>query len=419
MAAVPVIPASLIVHTEEVLEGDRGVGQRFAADFDMLFGLDGLVQALGVAASEHQPACEIVHDDDFAVADDVFFVALEEFFGAQGVVEVGEHMRVFRIVDVLVFRDIDHMLDFGGAFLGEDHGLAAHVDLVVLFGAQAGRDVGETVVQLGWFLRRAGDDERRARLVDEDAVDLVDDGEVQGALRALVEVDDHIVAQIVEAELVVGAVGDVGVVGFAARDGAQVLVAVVVGGVVGIVEEGGFVGFTRAGLDDAGADAEGVVDWPHPLDAEFRQIVVGRDEVHAFACERVEIERQRGDQGLALAGAHFGDVAFVQDHPADKLHVVVAHSGGAAAGFANGSEGFGQEIVQRLARFQALAESIRFRAQGFVGEGCELRFQRVDVLYDLLQPGDSALVGITENPLEEAFRHPVLLFDWWWSLYHL
>ena len=43
---------------------------------------------------------------------------------------------------------------------------------------------------------------------------------------------------------------------------------------------------------------------------------------------RVEVRRQRGDERLAFAGDHFGDVALVQDHAADQLHVVVAHARG-------------------------------------------------------------------------------------------
>ena len=47
-------------------------------------------------------------------------------------------------------------------------------------------------------------------------VDLVDDREVVSALDHLGELVLHVVAQIVEAELVVGAVGDVGGVGVGA-----------------------------------------------------------------------------------------------------------------------------------------------------------------------------------------------------------
>ncbi len=62
-------------------------------------------------------------------------------------------------------------------------------------------------------LALAADDERRARLVDEDRVDLVDDGVVELALRVVERAELHVVAQVVEAELVVLAVGDVGAVG--------------------------------------------------------------------------------------------------------------------------------------------------------------------------------------------------------------
>ncbi len=71
----------------------------------------------------------------------------------------------------------------------------------------------DLVVSVGGFLGRARDDERGARLVDQDAVDLVDDREVELALHELVAVELHVVAQVVEPELVVGPVSDVGRVG--------------------------------------------------------------------------------------------------------------------------------------------------------------------------------------------------------------
>ena len=59
----------------------------------------------------------------------------------------------------------------------------------------------------------AADDERRARFVNEDGVDLVDDGKVEATLDPIVGLVDHVVAQVVKAIFVVGAVGDVGTVG--------------------------------------------------------------------------------------------------------------------------------------------------------------------------------------------------------------
>ena len=65
--------------------------------------------------------------------------------------------------------------------------------------------------------------------------------------------------------------------------------------------------------------------------------------------ERVQVDRQRRDERLALAGAHFGDLAVVQRHAADQLHVEVAHLQRALAGLADDGEGLGQQRVERLA----------------------------------------------------------------------
>ena len=105
----------------------------------------------------------------------------------------------------------------------------------------------------------AADDQRRSGLVDEDVVDLVDDGEEALPLHPLLEVDDHVVAEVVEAELIVGAVDDVGPVGFAAAHRAEVDQPFVGRRVAGLEDERLVVG------DHPDAHAEEVVDGPHPL----------------------------------------------------------------------------------------------------------------------------------------------------------
>ena len=82
--------------------------------------------------------------------------------------------------------------------------------LLLLLPGEQRRHLVHALVDLGAVLGLARDDERRARLVDQDRVHLVDDGVGEAALEALLDVHRHVVAQVVEAELVVGAVGDVG-----------------------------------------------------------------------------------------------------------------------------------------------------------------------------------------------------------------
>ena len=68
--------------------------------------------------------------------------------------------------------------------LGDGHGALLLVDLVVLARLEARHDARELAVGVGRRLGRAADDERRARLVDEDGVDLVHDAVGVAALHA-------------------------------------------------------------------------------------------------------------------------------------------------------------------------------------------------------------------------------------------
>ena len=187
------------------------------------------------------------------------------------------------------------------------------------------------IILVGGFLAGAGDDQRGARFVDQDGIHFVDDGEVMAALHAVLDAELHVVAEVVEAELVVGAVGDVAVVIFLAL----VIVEVV--------------------DDDADGQAEPLVDAAHPLGVAMGQVVVDGDDVNAVAFERVQINGQGGDQRLSFTGLHLGDFAGVQHHAADQLDVEVPHVEDAAAGFAHHGEGFDQQIVERGALGQFFA----------------------------------------------------------------
>ena len=193
------------------------------------------------------------------------------------------------------------------ALLRQQHLVRLLVDPVVarpllfLLPRELRRELVQPVVHLDVVVGLARDDERRARLVDQDRVHFVDDRVAQAALHALARREHHVVAQVVEAELVVGAVGDVG-------------------GVRGLL-----VGVAHLRQVDADREAEEPVDAPHPVGVALREVVVDRDDVHALAGQRVEVRRQRRDERLAFAGAHFGDLAVVQRHAADQLHVEVAH----------------------------------------------------------------------------------------------
>ena len=101
----------------------------------------------------------------------------------------------------------------------------------------------------------------------------------------------------------------------------------------------------------------------HPLGVEPGQVVVDRDDVGAVAGEAVEVDRQRGHEGLALAGLHLGDPAEVQGGPADHLHVVVALADDPLGGLPDDGEGLDEQLVELLAVVETLAELHRLRLQ--------------------------------------------------------
>src|SRR3546814_3956002 len=78
-------------------------------------------------------------------------------------------------------------------------------------------------------------------------------------------------------------------------------------------------------VDHVGGQAQPAVELAHLHGVAAGQVVVDRDHVHALAFERVEVDGQGGGQGLALAGAHLGDLAHVLDHAADQLDIEMAH----------------------------------------------------------------------------------------------
>ena len=110
-----------------------------------------------------------------------------------------------------------------------------------------------------------------------------------------------VVAQVIEAELGVRAVGEVAAVGLFA-----------------LLE-------THRVLYQADLQAEELVDLAHPQRVAAGQIIVDGDDVHALAGERVEVDGHGGGEGLALAGLGLGDLALVQHDAAHYLHVEGPH----------------------------------------------------------------------------------------------
>ena len=367
----------LLVEAEVVLERDGGERLVLLADRHSFLGLDRLVEAVVVAAPGQHAAGVLVDDEHLALDDDVLLVVAEQLLGLDGVVQERDERGVDRLVEVL---DAEVVLDLGDAGLEHRDGALLLVDLVVGVAVEGLGDLGELGVPADLVLRRAADDERGARLVDEDRVDLVDDGEGVAALDAVLDGAGHVVAQVVEAELVVRAVGDVAGVGHAPLVG------------------------THRRQDHAGGQPEEVVDAAHPLGVVLGQVVVDGDDVHALAVEGVEVGREGRDQGLALTGLHLGDVAEVQRRAAHDLDVVVPLADDPLRGLAHRGEGLGHQVVEGLALLEPGLELGGHALQLGVAHLDEVVLDGVDRLGDRLQLTQDLAFADAEQSVENR-RH--------------
>ena len=236
-------------------------------------------------------------------------------------------------------------------------------------------------VQVGVVLGLPADDQGGAGLVDQDRVHFVDDGVVQAALDAVRHLVHHVVAQVVETELVVGPVGDVGTVRCLLFFPCHVRQV------------------------HAHAQAQVTVQLAHPLRIAVGQVVVHRDDVHALARQCIQVDRQRGRQRLAFTGAHLGDLALVQGHPAQQLDIEMAHLHHPLGALAHHGEGLRQDVVERLPPADPVLELLRLGAQRIVAELFELRLQRVDAIGRLPVLLEQAVVARTENLSQEVLGH--------------
>ena len=352
------------IHAEIVLESNRRQRLVFLLDRHAFLGFHRLVQTFRPAPAGHQPPGKFIDDDHFIVLHHVVLVKVIQRVSAQPGINVMHEADVGRFVQAGTrWQQPGISQQLLGALVpgfGQQHGVGFFVHPVVAFAVffllpgQTRNDLVHRQIQLGAVFRLTGNNQRRARFVDQDRVNLVDNGKAQLALHFFIHLVDHVVAQVIKAEFVVGAVGDVRRVG----------------GLLGVVR--------HLRQVDPDREAEKIMDASHHLRVAAGQVIVHRDNMHALARQRVEVGRQRRHQGFALAGTHLGDVAVVQHHAADQLHVVMAQTEHAVRRFAHDCKRFRQQLVKRLALLETRLEGVGFGTQVGVRELLQRRFQRVD-----------------------------------------
>ncbi len=130
------------------------------------------------------------------------------------------------------------------------------------------------------------------------------------------------------------------------------------------------------------------------------------------------VEGQGGDQGLALARGHLGDLVLMEGDAPDQLGVEMHHLPGelvvaddgfraaeAAGGVLHHREGLGQQVVQFLAAGDPGLELAGLGLQLLLRQGLVLDLEGVDPLHEGgALPEELPIVAAGEE-LEDAEKH--------------
>ena len=246
------------VHSEIVLQSDRGQSLVLFFDVDTLFGFDRLVNTFAPSSTFENATSKFVDDLYFAILNDVVLVAL---------IQNGCFKRHLKLMNQILLNLVVEILDTQLLFDFFDTRLCWHddslgfFDVIVDITYESANDGGELIIKFRGIGDTTRNNQRCSCLVDENRVNFVDNGKIKTALNFVLQSRSHVVAQIIKPELVVSSVCDV----------ARIFDALL--------------GRTRAPTrhDEPHRQTQPPVNLTHPLGVALCQIVVGRNLMHAFA----------------------------------------------------------------------------------------------------------------------------------------
>ena len=170
----------LAVQTEKVLERNGCQGLGLVRDRDIFLGFNRLMKPFVITPPEHQAAGELVYNNDLAITDDIIHVTLHNATRLDRLVDMVQKRRVFRVRQVL---DLEILLGARDALGGHGRGARLLVDKIIgvdvvllllgvnlldTHGGQPCREHIRQLVKIGRRLALARNNQRRARLIDQD-----------------------------------------------------------------------------------------------------------------------------------------------------------------------------------------------------------------------------------------------------------
>ena len=219
----------LFIKSEIVLEGDGCNRLGFVCNLYPLFCLYRLMKSGVIPSAVHKSSGELINNNDLAVFNNVVNILFHNAVGFDRLiymVQQGDVVGVHKVFHAeICLRSGNARLCKSGCLCLFVNDIVAAVDSVgILLGLQLNNNVlfkrlckpVRLHIHIRGFLALTRYDKGSSCLVDKDRVHLVHNGESMTALNLVLFVYNPVVAQVVESELVVCAVGDIAVIGFAA-----------------------------------------------------------------------------------------------------------------------------------------------------------------------------------------------------------
>ena len=192
----------LVIHSEIILECDRRQRLRFALNADAFLRLDRLVQSVGISPPLHQSTRKLIDDYDLIAAHNVITIAFHQRLCAERRRETMRQLNIFGRIQIAY---AEHFFNLGDYFVFRRDRFLFFVNRVIDFFFQARHRTRHHRIHVRRLGAGSGYYQRRPRLVYQNRINFVDDRIMQRALNHLLLLYNHVVAQIIKAELIVGA----------------------------------------------------------------------------------------------------------------------------------------------------------------------------------------------------------------------
>ena len=331
------------------------------------------MQAVGKTSAGHDTTRERVDDHNLSVLrDNIIHVSLHNAVRVERLLNVMIDRHIFGIGKIF---DRKKFLCLRNAVLSQNGALGllihdiilSHVLIVGLgihflydMRTQTAHEFFRRLIKLVGLRALSRNDERGSRFVDQDRVHLVHDRKRIAALCQIALENDHVIAQIVKADLVVRSVSNICRV-------SRLL----------------FLG-TLSVNDQARRQTEKCVNLAHFLAVTSGKVIVDRNDMHAFSRQRVQICGHGCNESLTFTRFHFRNAALMKDDTAHQLYAEGAFAENTVRRFTARREGVRQNIVKRFARRKSFLQKRRGAAQFFVAHGFIRIGKRLDFIYDRL-----------------------------------